>query len=176
MQTVPGLFYLRGENPIRDETLLTGLRKFWHQLLRGPLTGPASALAHDVLGLSRGSTFAGIITLFLSSTFSAVLHAAAGLSSGAPVIELGVFRFFWTQAFGILIEEGVRALLRRILGEKKLGKKTCWLLRGIGFVWIGAFLTWSSPVWLYPQASRPARPGPGGFLPFSVVRLFLTKE
>ncbi|KAH8691696.1 hypothetical protein GQ44DRAFT_780300 [Phaeosphaeriaceae sp. PMI808] len=136
-------------------------------------SGPASALAHEVLNLPRSSIPAGLITTFISFTLSAALHAAAGLLSGATGVEFGVFRFFWTQAFGIIIEEGLRTLLRRFRGGKKLGKETSLLLRGIGFVWVAAFLTWSGPTWLYPQASRPSRPGPTGFLPFSIIKVFI---
>ncbi|KAH8732135.1 membrane bound O-acyl transferase family-domain-containing protein, partial [Phaeosphaeriaceae sp. PMI808] len=138
--------------------------KFWYQLLRRPLTGPASAITHDFLELPRNSMPRGLVTLFLSFTPSAVLHIVAGLSSGAPIAELGVFRFFWTQAFSITVEEALRALLIRVQYKRNCGQKST------GYVWVGAFLTWSDPAWLYPQISRPSKPGPGGFLPFSIVR------
>jgi hypothetical protein len=42
--------------------------------------------------------------------------------------------------------------------------------RFLGCVWVGCFLAWSTPGWLYPDAVRGAKTP---FLPFSMVKLVL---
>jgi len=128
---------------------------------------------HDVLHLSRDSKPSGFVTLFLCFTLSAVIPYAAGLSAGTPIIEMGAFHFFWTQALGIAFEEVIRGQLMRFRGGTQSEKQACLLFRGVGFVWVAAFLTWSGPTWLYPQFFRPARHENASFLPFSIVGYFL---
>ncbi|KAF2865631.1 membrane bound O-acyl transferase family-domain-containing protein [Massariosphaeria phaeospora] len=146
--------------------------KFWHQLLRRPLTVPASALVHDVLCLPRHTVPAGALKILISFAISGAMHTAAGVASGMPAHELGVFRFFCTQAFGVLFEQSVISVFRSVRGvaekEKEREKPPVWM-RAVGFVWVAGFMAWSGPAWLYPQAARAPRQGATSFLPFSVV-------
>ncbi|KAJ4305439.1 hypothetical protein N0V90_000970 [Kalmusia sp. IMI 367209] len=92
--------------------------KFWHQLLRRPLTGPSSAVVHDVLNLPRESPLARRLTVVCAFALSGALHTVAGMSSGMPLNELGVCRFFCTQAFGILLEDTVASCWNNLVANK----------------------------------------------------------
>jgi uncharacterized protein YfiM (DUF2279 family) len=149
-------------------------RQFWHQLLRKPLSNISSAVVHDVAQLPRDSVVVGALTVIFSFAFSGALHTVAGVSSGMPVSELGVFRFFVTQAFGLLVEQSAISLYRRWQGvEKREGAgwerpDLAWRL--VGYIWVAAFMAWSGPAWLYPQAYRQSAQGSASILPFSVVK------
>lgn len=93
-----------------------------------------------------------------------------------PANQLGVFRFFCTQAFGVMFEQGVVALLRK--GKREDGSAEqgnggpAWYVRIVGYAWVVAFMTWTGPSWIYPQAARAPAQGATAFLPFSVIGWF----
>jgi hypothetical protein len=151
-------------------------RKFWHQLLRRPLTAPANFFVHEVLQLPRQSVPAGALTLVFSFALSGILHTAAGVSSGMPAYQLGVFRFFCTNALGLMFEQGIVSLYRRVQGQDKSERQGIsepdWYIRAAGYVWVIMFMTWTGPSWIYPQAIRAPAAGPTAFLPFSVIRWY----
>ena len=145
------------------------LRKVWHQLLRRPLTAPSSTLAHDFLKIPRSSLLEGTLTLILSFALSGALHTVAGVASGMPLKELGVFRFFCTQALGVLVEQGAIAALRCLYGRSEGTKYLNYGAKALGYMWVAAFMIWSGPAWIYPQTLRAPPKGAINFLPFSIV-------
>ena len=67
-----------------------------------------------------------------------------------------------------MIEDGIQALWRRLLGDK-IGKETALWKKLLGYAWVAAWMAWSVPVYSYPQA----RNSDGrGVLPFSLVDRF----
>ncbi len=44
-----------------------------------------------------------------------------------------------------MLEDGVQELYRRVFGDQQSA-----VCRAVGYVWVLAFLSWSSPVWVYP--------------------------
>jgi hypothetical protein len=89
-----------------------------------------------------------------------------------PLDQLGVFRFFCTQAAGLILEQSVISLFKRTEeeGDQSDGAPA-WYAKLAGFIWVGAFMAWTGPSWIYPQAARASAPaqGPSAFLPFSIV-------
>ena len=70
-------------------------------------------------------------------------------------------KFFLLQAFGIMVEDAVQALTERLAMLRPMR-------RLIGYSWVGVFLVWSTPVWMFP----PMRQGDSGqMVPFSIVSL-----
>jgi hypothetical protein len=142
-------------------------------LLRRPLTAPANYLVHNILQLSRHSIPAGIITIISSFALSGLLHTAAGISSGMPADQLGIFRFFCTQAFGVIVEQAVVSLYSKMKGQNTDASQEqhdpAWYARIAGYVWVMAFMTWTGPSWIYPQAAKVPAQGPTNFLPFSII-------
>jgi hypothetical protein len=90
-----------------------------------------------------------------------------------PLKELGVFRFFCTQAFGLLIEQGVMLIFKKLHRSEEGKRRPSVLVRLLGFVWVAAFMTWSGPAWLYPQAAKVQSQVGTSFLPFSIVEQLL---
>lgn len=89
--------------------------------------------------------------------------------------QLNVLHFFITQALGVVIEDLVRLAFLKATGKEDEGKKKSrppsLANRIIGYLWVAAFMTWSGPVWLYPQASKPVSPGTNSsFLPYSIIK------
>ena len=88
---------------------------------------------------------------------------------GMTLVESGSIRFFCTQAVGILLEDSVQALYRHFVpGVDKT--KSDRVARLIGYVWLGVFLTWSTPVWAYPAMRRNQGKAKDIVLPFSIIK------
>lgn len=134
------------------------------------LTEPANFITSDMLKLPKGSLLARYLNIFLIFGLSGVLHSIAGISSKMPLTEYGVLRFFCTQTLGIIIEDGFQALFNRFGGMNSTGRPTSTLTRCVGYSWVYVFLIWTTPSWLYPQASRPTVPGSRDILPYSILR------
>ncbi len=73
------------------------------------------------------------------------MHVFADSGGAVPITESGALGFFCTQALGIVIEDGFQELYRRAFGIRKN-----WFEKIVGFVWVVGFISWSSPVWVYP--------------------------
>lgn len=105
---------------------------------------------------------------------SGVLHTAAGVSSGGvSARELGVFRFFFTQALGLIAEQGIVSLIYKMKKQdhdrSHDSSAPAWHVKVAGYVWVIAFMTWTGPSWIYPQAARAPPQGATAFLPFSII-------
>ena len=143
---------------------------FWHQSLRRPLTEPASYMTPTILQLPRGSIVGRYLNILLIFGLSGILHNVAGISSGMPLNESGVLQFFCTQTLGIIVEDGIQAFFNSSRGKTAIQTPPSTLTRCIGYAWVIGFLIWSTPAWLYPQASRPINAGPSSFLPYSIIQ------
>jgi hypothetical protein len=64
--------------------------------------------------------------------------------------EYGAIQFFCNQALGIMIEDGVQELYRRISGKSNDSVDTPLWAKIMGYLWVVAFLSWSTPIWVYP--------------------------
>ena len=81
---------------------------------------------------------------------------------GIPRAEAGSLMFFLLQPLGIMLEDGMQALTRQIPSSSFLGR----VQRVVGYVWVMAFLAWSTPTWFYPQQRLGI--DPANLLPFRV--------
>jgi len=121
--------------------------KFWHQMVRLNVTGPASFLTHTVLRLRKGSLLARYSNVFFSFFVSGAMHVVGDFGGGLGMAHSGALHFFCVQTLGIMLEDAVQALYQSAFGTSRER-----LRRGLGFVWVLAFLTWSTPAWVYPTA------------------------
>jgi hypothetical protein len=123
-------------------------RRFYHQLYRKCLTGPADFVVDDVLMLSRRSFVSRYARIVLTFSISGLIHHFGEAAAGVPIGERGQFVFFTSQAFGIMLEDTVMELYTRFAIRR--------LSRGleftIAYVWLLAWLTWTVPAWFYPFA------------------------
>lgn len=74
-------------------------------------------------------------------------HVTSDLGAGIPRSQSGALRFFTTQALGIMLEDGVQEMYRRIRG----GTRSALWSRVVGYVWVFLFLSWSTAAWQYPM-------------------------
>lgn len=144
--------------PFSSLTSVRGLwSTFWHQILRKTLTGWGNAIADDVLCLRRGTLVSRYTRLFLAFFISGALHHVMDLVPGLPHHEFVSVVFFSLQALGIMVEDAVQAATKNWGIPHKVKSV-------IGFVWLWAFLWWTTPRWLYETMRNPLTGHP---LPFS---------
>ena len=58
--------------------------------------------------------------------------------------------FFCDQALGIIIEDSVQSIYRRMRGKGESGRENPIWVKMIGYAWVIAFLSWATPIWIYP--------------------------
>jgi hypothetical protein len=114
--------------------------------------GPADFITHTILRIPSATIFARYSKILLAFSVSGAMHVVADSGGAVPMAQSGALRFFCTQALGIIVEDGVQELYRRVFGNQKsrVGK-------AIGYLWVLAFLSWSTPVWVYPVARTMKR-------------------
>lgn len=125
----------------------------WHQTLRRPLTANATFLS-STLGLKPTSRLAHWNRVIIAFIGSGVVHSLMDIGFGVPLDKTGGLVFFALQILGFILE-GVFQWLVDVLGVS-VGKK---VERYIGFIWVCAFLLWSTPVWINPILVSLARDG-----------------
>jgi hypothetical protein len=124
--------------------------------------------------LPHGSLPARYCSVFISFVLSGVMHSCAGIAAGMSFKQLNVLHFFITQALGVVVEDLVRVAFSNARGNRGREDKNSLppplAIRLIGYVWVAAYMAWSGPVWLYPQASKTAPLGTNiSFLPYSII-------
>lgn len=87
---------------------------------------------------------------------SGIFHALSDVSQGIPLGESGAMRFFVLQAIGIMLEDAFQALIFRgePSGHQGRGMLGTVLERVGGPLWLVAWLTWTSPGWIYMFLQR----------------------
>lgn len=89
-----------------------------------------------------------------------------------PLQECGALQFFCLQAAGIMFEDVVQYIWRYVTGKSRDAEPDA-LERVVGGLWVAAWLTWTTPIWIYPGLRRPITGDKGVLLPFSVVKRFI---
>ncbi|OJI97932.1 hypothetical protein ASPVEDRAFT_124133 [Aspergillus versicolor CBS 583.65] len=125
----------------------------WHQTLRRPLTANATFLS-STLGLKPTSRLAHWNRVVIAFIGSGVVHSLMDIGFGVPLDKTGGLVFFALQILGFILE-GVFQWLVDVLGVS-VGQK---IEKCIGFIWVCAFLLWSTPVWINPILVSLARDG-----------------
>ncbi|KAL2870121.1 wax synthase family protein [Aspergillus lucknowensis] len=121
----------------------------WHQLLRKPLTSNATFLASCTLGIDPTSAAAHWVRVALTFAVSGVVHSLLDIGFGVPLSKTGGVYFYSLQILGFVIESVVGSMYRRVGGRFGLRLNPA-VERGVGYVWVAAFLLWSTPVWINP--------------------------
>lgn len=152
-------------------------------MLRRPFSSLADFLIHDLLRLTQHLLLARYAQILATFLVSGLLHLVVDLALGMSFSDTGSVRFFCTQALGIAIEDGVQAVSRSVRGGiGAVGSSSSapvgegWVKKTVGFVWVVAFLSWSTPVWVYPAIRMNQGEAKDRILPFSVLRLLLGRE
>ncbi|KAL8851921.1 MAG: hypothetical protein Q9221_003132 [Calogaya cf. arnoldii] len=143
------------------------LRSFWHQGARQKFRAPAHFVTFSVFKFQSGTLLARYTILLFTFITSGIIHQLGDMASGVPMRQAGAVRFFALQAIGIMLEDTALGILRWINGwQRTQARPTGWKVV-FGFCWLLAWLTWTTPVWVYPQAQRSSG---ASVLPFSILR------
>ncbi len=146
------------------------LRQFWgcfyHQLVRRGCGSIAHALTYRLLGLNHGGFLGRYLFMLLTFAVSGAFHTFSDVSQGVPLRESGAVTFFCIQTVGIMIEDGVQALCPSSAGKTGREQRVHVLRRLAGYLWVVAWLVWTTPGWTYPMMRRDRG---DRLLPFSVL-------
>lgn len=146
-------------HPSQRSAWLTPLpRNFWHQLFRWPMQGISAFLCRDILRLPRPSLVERYLNITLVFCISSCLHLAIDGRAGIMLPQTGSLRCFLIQPVGIILEDGVQALYRRLHGGNAPQSK--WT-RMVGYIWVWTFLSLVAPMYNFPlfRYQDPARNG-----------------
>ncbi|KAF9889438.1 hypothetical protein FE257_007340 [Aspergillus nanangensis] len=133
----------------------------WHQLLRRLLTSNAEFLTRTALRIPRRSSLAFPACVFFTFFLSGLFHTQMDLAFGVPIDKSGAIYFFTLQGVGMILETAVQDVFRERIRSMDIFWK-----KAIGYVWVGAFLLWTLPVWLYPINLQLYRDGQRLISPF----------
>jgi Membrane bound O-acyl transferase family len=143
-------------------------------MFRQPFSSIGKFLVEDILCLKNHRLIARYSKILATFFVSGLLHLVGDLALGMSVSESGSVRFFCMQALGIAIEDSVQAIFHAVCGGKgRMNASTQAWARSIGYVWVVAFLAWSTPVWVYPAICINKGGANDRILPFSMLRLLL---
>ncbi|MCJ1309787.1 DNA repair protein rad50 [Agyrium rufum] len=92
---------------------------FWHQLLRHRFSTIAEFTTFKILQIPRGTLVARYTNLTFVYALSGILHLGTDVAQGLQWRDSGAMQFFLTQVLGIMIEDAVQALYRRVSGTKR---------------------------------------------------------
>ncbi|KAJ5727630.1 hypothetical protein N7493_005450 [Penicillium malachiteum] len=143
--------------------------KFWHQLVRQPFGSVSTFITRDILGLK--STIEQYTSVLLVFFFSGGLHVVLDIVQEIPGEESGAMLLFMTAGLGLMIEDGIKDLWRKISASRKAGesrKDTPFPLwqKVVGFMWAMGWLGVTSTWYFYPQMVRPENQN---LVPFSLA-------
>lgn len=142
-------------------------------MFRQTFSGPARFIAEDFLRIPRRTKRARYAKMILTFSISGVFHKLVDMAGGMTVQESGSLQFFCTQALGIIIEDMAQAIYFSRLQTKKVIRSSPLWARLLGYVWLGTFLVWSSPVVIFPAIRRNRGEPKDEILPFSILGYLL---
>ena len=149
-------------------------------MFRRPFSSIANFLVHDIFKLTRHRLLARYSKILAAFFVSGLLHLVVDIGLGMSLSETGSMRFFCTQVLGIALEDGVQAIYRYMdWGRQRRTNSTqprVDLANMLGYIWVVAFLSWSTPVWLYPAIRMNKGEAKDRILPFSFLRFLLRHE
>ncbi|KAI9042921.1 wax synthase family protein [Aspergillus affinis] len=146
--------------------------RVWHQSNSHKFRAISRFLVRDVFSFQPGTLadrYAKIVMVFAAS---AVMHFLIDLSAGLSISTSGAAQFFCTQALGMMIEDLVVIVYFALRGDRPSRDRPA--SRGeriIGFLWVGSFLVWSFPAYIYPMLYRSNSGLDDSVVPVSVVGL-----
>ncbi|KAI0549799.1 putative toxin biosynthesis protein [Xylaria curta] len=157
-------------NPISEATTIRSFwGKYWHQLIRRPLSTWSNALV-DFLGIQHGTNLSSYTQLWFSFLVSGYFHASSHLILPQPInvtvaeTAYPIFFFFVLQATAITFEDFIKWVWCKGLGKGEGASK--WR-SALGYAWVIGWLWYSLR---YPALGYlKSRVGVESPLPFTVV-------
>lgn len=147
---------------------------FWHQNIRATFESISNYITHDLLHLSKGSLVARYSKIYIAFIVSGLLHLGTDFGVGVRFRNSGALQYFCTCATGIMFEDAVEAIWRRLVGPYGSKQPTPRWQRYVGYVWTILFLCWCTPRWIYPLIARH-RAGIDEVYPFGIAQ-YITRK
>ncbi|KAJ5832818.1 hypothetical protein N7474_001129 [Penicillium riverlandense] len=138
---------------------------FWHQLLRQPFTAISNWIARDIMHLPRPSVLERYTNICLVFLQSGLLHVLLDAVVGMPTRYSGALPFFTSFTLGIMIEDGIQELYKRMTGSE--GHIVPRWKRAVGHLWVIIWLGVTSTWYLRP-ISQNTPPHELSIVPFSI--------
>ncbi|KAI0409013.1 membrane bound O-acyl transferase family-domain-containing protein [Xylaria palmicola] len=142
--------------------------KFWHQINTHRLYVASNWLLHRLLRLPRGKLVVRYLRVCLVFILSGILHVAIDFASGISWRDSGALRFFSIQPVGIIIEDLFLSIYQSYRNRNTPGVHVSTLQRCFGFLWVGLWIAWTVPAYMYPVLNSTEA---GGVVPFSFITL-----
>lgn len=106
------------------------------------LTGHASLIVdHAMPFLPRHSAVSRYTRLMIAFLISGLIHQHADHLMGVPNADNGAVVFFLLHAAFIMLEDAFAPVFVAVLPGR--------VRHVLGYLWVFAFFTWSSPIWIY---------------------------
>lgn len=115
------------------------------------LSHPASYITHDILRLPSHGVIPRYTKILLAFFISGIIHTAIDATTVTTWAESKAISLFVTQAIGIILEDSVQAVWKRLVGGIKTtrvpkGRSTLSLWKRIvGYMWVLTLLALSTP-------------------------------
>jgi Membrane bound O-acyl transferase family len=127
--------------------------------MRKPLASPCTHFTDHILHLTPHTFLSRYTKIFLTFLLSGTVHMIAEFCEGFPLSASGALKCYCVQVIGIMLEDSVQEIWRRMGGKGGKGSENGgkeeggeWWKKIVGFMWVTTFLlVWSAPAWFYPH-------------------------
>jgi hypothetical protein len=143
-------------------------RVFWHQLNAHKITSLTNFLLFDVFKLPEKHLATMYLCLATNFLLSGIMHLLVDISEGISPLKSGAIMLFCTQILGILIEGFVAKMYWQLFVPSEREANIFEMVAG--YSWVVLFLTWSTPIYLYPMLYRSNLGIEDSWVPFSVLK------
>ncbi|KAJ5161216.1 hypothetical protein N7492_006608 [Penicillium capsulatum] len=142
--------------------------RYWHQNLRVPFSSFSNFVARTFLRLPRSSILERY-SVFLVFLLSASMHMMVDLATSVGWERSGAIPFFLSIALGILIEDSIQVVWRRVSGLGLPSTLPSSWTRVAGIIWVVTWLGITSTVYFQPMLQEPKLAIT--MVPFSIAEL-----
>ncbi|KAK8072791.1 hypothetical protein PG996_006139 [Apiospora saccharicola] len=133
------------------------------------LNAMSDFLLHDVLRLPKGTKMVRYLRISLIFLLSGIMHVAIDVASGIPLQRSGAMKFFSIQPLGVFIEDMFLSMFHAGSERPPLPKSLRLWRRCAGWAWLGLWMAWTAPAYLYPIMAQEESEENGGVVPLSVL-------
>ena len=142
---------------------------FWHQMNARKFSSISDFIVFDILrNLPKGGTIR-YLRLLTTFSVSGVMHLVIDIAAGLSLTQSGAMHFFWTHALGIVFEDFIVSIYRSLSGSNAKARAAYRGEKLIGYLWVALFMTWSTPMYMFPILQRSTADFNDSPIPFSVV-------
>lgn len=143
--------------------------------MRQPFTSISNFIARDVLNLTQYSILERYTNIFIVFLISAIFHVIVDILQSVPMESSGSMPFYLAFVFGIMLEDGVQHIWKRVQipdNEHEKTKQSSGIVplwkRATGLVWVMLWLGVTSTWYFTPMIQSTN--DDLGVIPFSIAK------